>query len=68
MILHDNDVDLAVLDPDWTLLLDGLRANLPAKYSLKGEAEWVGGGQALGGVLAVPPTHRATPRTHPIPH
>jgi hypothetical protein len=37
LIKHDNDVDLAVLDPDWPQLVAALRAALPpGKYSLKG--------------------------------
>lgn len=38
LILHDNDVDLAILNPDWDDLLEGLRRHLPPKYSLKGTA------------------------------
>jgi hypothetical protein len=36
LILHENDIDLAVLNPDWPTLLEGLKARLPPKYSLKG--------------------------------
>ena len=50
LILHDNDIDLAVLNPDWPTLLEGLKARLPAKYSLKGAVRagglvgwWAGG-------------------------
>ncbi|KAL4449435.1 hypothetical protein ABPG77_007079 [Micractinium sp. CCAP 211/92] len=35
LILTDNDIDLAVLNPDWPSLLEGLRSRLPTKYSLK---------------------------------
>lgn len=36
LLLHDNDVDLAVLNPNWPQLLQGLRAALPPKYTVKG--------------------------------
>ncbi|KAL4427794.1 hypothetical protein ABPG75_001883 [Micractinium tetrahymenae] len=35
LILTDNDIDLAVHNPDWPSLLEGLRSRLPPKYSLK---------------------------------
>lgn len=35
LIPHDNDVDLAVLNPDWETLLEGLRRHLPRKYAPK---------------------------------
>lgn len=34
LILHDNDIDLAVLDPDWPSLLEELKLRLP-QYSVK---------------------------------
>lgn len=35
LILHDNDIDLAVLDPKWDSLLPALRRHLPQKYDIK---------------------------------
>ncbi|PSC75064.1 hypothetical protein C2E20_1924 [Micractinium conductrix] len=35
LIAHDNDIDLAVLNPEWHKLLAGLQRTLPSKYSLR---------------------------------
>lgn len=48
LILHDNDIDLAILNPDWDALLEGLKEQLGGKYSLKGG--WQAGGWAGGRV------------------
>lgn len=39
LILHDSDADLAVLDPDWPAILEGLRRRLPRKYVVKGAVQ-----------------------------
>lgn len=62
-----------VLDPDWPALLEGLRAALPPKYSLKGGRRGDGGEveEQHGGESAAPrcpPVMPRATRSHPPSH